>query len=366
MQTAIPCVLMRGGTSKGPYFHASDLPADRDGISKVLMAVMGSPDIMQINGIGGANFVTSKVAIVSPSGRDDADINYLFAQVQIEDAFVDFNPPCGNILSGIGPFAIQSGLVKAQDGKTTVRIFHENISALIEAVVETPGGQVNYEGDTAIDGVPGTGAPIILNWQNIVGAKTGKMLPTGNFIDVIDGVSVTCVDVAMPMVLMKAEDLGVSGNETAEELQANEALFAKMEPIRLKASEMMGLGDARGKVIPKIGIMSAPCNGGTITSRYFTPKICHTAHAGTGALCVATACAVPGSVANQAANIGGGPVFPIRIEHPTGQIDIQLETEGTGIDIKPVKGGFVRTARRLFEGKVFIPQSVWAGHKTAA
>lgn len=362
MQTAIPCVLMRGGTSKGPYFHASDLPADREGISKVLMAAMGSPDVMQIDGIGGANFVTSKVAIVSPSNRDDADINYLFAQVQIEDAFVDFNPPCGNILSGIGPFAIQSGLVKAQDGTTTVRIYHENINALIEAIVETPGGQVNYEGGVAIDGVPGTAAPIILNWENIVGSKTGRMLPTGNIIDVVDGVSITCVDVAMPMVLMKAEDLSISGHESAEELQANDALFAKMEPIRLKASKMMGLGDARGKVIPKIGIMSAPQNGGTITSRYFTPKTCHTAHAGTGALCVAAACVVPGSVANQAANIGAGPTYPVNIEHPTGQIKIQLETEGVGPDIKPIKGGLIRTARWLFEGKVFIPKSVWAGH----
>ncbi|MBT7485522.1 MAG: 4-oxalomesaconate tautomerase [Rhodospirillales bacterium] len=365
MQTAIPCVLMRGGTSKGPYFHASDLPADRDGIARVLMAAMGSPDARQIDGIGGADFVTSKVAIVSPSDRDDADVNYLFAQVQIEDDFVDFNPPCGNILSGIGPFAIETGLVKAQDGKTLVRIYHENISALIESVVDTPGGQVNYVGDTAIDGVPGTSAPIVLNWLNIVGSKTGKMLPTGNVVDVIDGVSITCVDVAMPMVLMKAEDLGVSGNESKEELEANDALFAKMEPIRLKASEMMGLGDARGKVIPKIGIMSAPRNGGTITSRYFTPKTCHSAHAGTGALCVSTACVVPGSVANQVANIGDGPVYPVVIEHPTGQIEVQLETEGTGTDIKPVKGGLIRTARWLFEGKVFIPASVWEGHQKA-
>jgi len=357
---------MRGGTSKGPYFHARDLPSDTETRDRVLLAAMGSPDMRQIDGIGGANFLTSKVAIVSPSDRDDADVNYLFAQVYIEEAYVDTKPPCGNILSGIAPFAIDEGIVAAEDGETRVRIYHENISALIEAVVQTPGGRVQYDGDTAIDGVPGTAAPVILNWMNIVGGKTGKMLPTGNPVDVIDGIPASCIDVAMPMVIMKAESFGKTGTESKAELEADESLFERMEPIRLKASEMMGLGDAAGKVIPKIGLVAPPAPGGTITSRYFTPFTCHAAHAGTGALCVATGCVIEGTVLNEVAVIGNGPVYPITIQHPSGQIEVHLETEGSGAGIHPVKGGLVRTARRLFAGEVYVSASVWDGRQRAA
>ncbi len=365
MQTRIPCVLMRGGTSKGPFFLRSDLPEDDATRDAVLLAAMGSPDILQTNGIGAATPLTSKVAMVSLSERDDADLDYLFAQVSLDQPVVDTNPNCGNMLSGVGPFGIEAGLIKAEDPETTIRIYNVNTQTLIEAIIQTPGGQVTYEGDAAIDGVPGTAAPVILNFLNAAGSKCDSMLPTGNAKDIIDGIEVSCVDVAMPMVLVKAEDMGKTGYESKEELDSDKAFYEKLESIRQKASPLMGLGDAAGKVIPKFGIVTPPKNG-SITARYFVPFSCHAAFAVTGSCCIASAAVTPGTVANDVAKIGNDKKQTVSIEHPSGKIDVNVEFEMPG-DVPDVKRvGIIRTCRRLFEGHVMIPDSVWTGHHQIA
>ena len=361
MQTKIPCVLMRGGTSRGPFFLASDLPADPQTRDAVLLAVMGSPHEYQVDGIGGANPLTSKVAIISKSQHPEADVDYLFAQVLINEKLVDTKPNCGNMLVAVGPFAIEAGLVPAKHPETVVRIYNVNTEALVESIVQTPGGRVSYEGDAAIDGVPGTAAPVKLNFKSAVGAVTGKLLPTGRPLDKIDGVDVSCVDMAMPMVLMPAEQLGKTGHETAAELDADKALFVRMEAIRRKAGEMMGMGDVSRMVVPKIGLLTAPRKGGTITSRYFVPTSCHKAHAVTGTVCVASACAIPGTVAERIASLTAAPQGVVRIEHPSGMIAIDLDVELGKQPPVIRRAALIRTARRLFDGHVYVPEQVWAG-----
>lgn len=365
-QTRIPCVLMRGGTSKGPYFLTSDLPDDVPTRDKVLLAAMGSPDKRQIDGIGGADTLTSKVAMISKSKRPDADVDYLFAQVSIEKAFVDTSPNCGNIISGVGPFAIEQGLVKAQDGETTVRIFNVNTNAIVHAAIKTPGGVVTYDGDTAIDGAPGTAAPISLNFVSAVGSKTGKLLPTGRPKDIVDGIEVSCVDVAMPMVVARAEAFGKTGYETKAELDADRAMLARMEAVRQKASHLMGMGDATGKVVPKFCLIAKPRDGGAITSRYFVPHNCHATHAVTGGLCLAATCVVPGTVAEGIAVLPPGPRRTIVIEHPSGKLGTEFEFHGTAEKPDIRRAAFIRTARRLFEGHILVPKSVWAGKPSMA
>jgi 2-methylaconitate cis-trans-isomerase PrpF len=352
---AIPCLLMRGGTSKGPYFKASDLPADIEGRDRVLLAVMGSPDARQIDGLGGTDTLTSKVAIVSPSTREGVDVDYLFAQVDITRPIVDTGPSCGNMLSGVGPFAIETGMVAAQDGITSVIIFDVNTQSRIEAVVQTPGGIVNYTGDAAIDGVPGTAAPIILNFMDAVGAKTGKMLPSGHVMEQINGIDVSCLDVAMPMVLMRATDLGLTGIEGRADIDGNNALLARIEAIRMEAGRRMGFGDVSDSVMPKVGLLSPPRGSGCITSRYLTPHKLHAAHAVTGAVCVATACLLEGSVAYDLALRPGGNPCTIWIEHPSGMVDVRMETHGSGPAMKVLKAGILRTARPIMQGNVFVP-----------
>lgn len=366
MQTRIPCVIMRGGTSRGPYFNLSDLPPDAPTRDAVLLAVMGSPHEYQVDGIGGANPLTSKVAMVSRSKRADADVDYLFAQVLITEKLVDTKPNCGNMLVGVGPFAIEAGLVKAQHPETVVRIFNVNTEALVEAIVQTPDGKVVYEGNAAIDGVPGTAAPVKLNFKSAIGSVTGRLLPTGRALDVIDGVDVSCVDVAMPMILMRAEQFGKSGNETAAELDADRDLFKRMEAIRRKAGELMRMGDVSKMVVPKIGLLSKPHRGGTISSRYFMPHSCHKAHAVTGTVCVASACAIPGTVAAQLIRLPPAPQGEIRIEHPSGIIAIDLDADFTGGQELLRRAALVRTARRIFDGHVHVPESVWSGARPAA
>jgi len=353
---AIPCVLMRGGTSKGPYFLGQDLPADREAIGSVLLAVMGSPDLQQIDGIGGATTLTSKVAIVSPSHHPDAQVDYLFAQVSINQAFVDFGPSCGNILSGVGPFAIEQGLVSPEKGTTTVRIHNVNTGALIDAVVQTENGEVTYTGDTAIDGVPGTAAPILCRYKNIAGSKTGALLPTGNVIDHIDGIDTTLIDVSTPMMMLRAADLGISGQESKSEIDANQALFERVESLRLEAGKRMGLGDVSGSVLPKVSLLSPPENGGNITSRYLVPHNCHAAHAVTGGLCVASCSVLKDSVADGIARVSYSGTENIAIEHPSGQFNVELSTSGQGTDMQVDYGGVMRTARKLFRGEVYIPE----------
>lgn len=361
MQTKIPCVLMRGGTSRGPFFLTSDLPADARQRDEVLLAAMGSPHDYQVDGIGGANPLTSKVAMISKSRQPDADVDYLFAQVLVTEKRVDTKPNCGNMLVAVGPFAIESGLVPARHPETTVRIFNVNTQALVEAIVQTPGGQVTYEGDAAIDGVPGTAAPVKLNFKSAIGSVTGKLLPTGRALDVIDGIDVSCVDVAMPMVLMRAEQFGKTGHESAAELDADRDLYARMEPIRRKAGELMGMGDVSKLVVPKIGLLAKPRQGGTIASRYFVPYSCHKAHAVTGTVCVASACAIPGTVAAQIAPLPPAPQGVVQIEHPSGMIAIDLDVELENAPAVMRRAALIRTARRIFDGHVHVPAKVWRG-----
>ena len=360
-QISIPSVLMRGGTSSGPFFHLKDLPADRDDMSKVLLSVMGSPDSRQIDGIGGATPLTSKVCIISPSEREDSDIDYLFAQVSVDEAFVDYGPTCGNMLSGVGPFAIHEGLIPAQGETTTVRIHAVNNGGLIEAVVQTPGGEVAYHGDYAISGAPGTGAPILLKFLDLVGGATGSLFPAGDPIIEVEGVEVTCIDVAMPMVLARAQDMGIRGDETSDDLTANTELMERLETIRLAASYKMGLGDARGKVMPKFGILSSPSDGGNIRSRYFTPLTCHEAHAVTGTMCISSASLLPSTIASEFVQVDHSGDQTIWIEHPLGKIDCAVEVFcEDGLNNTGIRScGVYRTARRLMDGSVYVPAGIY-------
>jgi 2-methylaconitate cis-trans-isomerase PrpF len=356
---------MRGGTSRGPFFLLSDLPSDSRKRDEVLLAVMGSPHEYQVDGIGGAISVTSKVAMISKSKRPDADVDYLFAQVQINDAVVDTKPNCGNMLVAVAPFAIEAGLVPAKHGETTVRIFNVNTQSLVESIVQTPAGKVTYAGDAAIDGVPGTAAPIKLNFKSAIGSVTKKMLPTGKPLDVIDGVEVSCVDIAMPIVLMNAEAFGKTGHETAVELDADAALLSRMETIRRKAGVLMGMGDVSKSVVPKIALLSRPRQGGTIASRFFVPETCHKAHPVTGTVCIASACAIPGTIASKLVTLSPPPQGVINIEHPSGKIAIDLDADFTNGKQELRRAALIRTARRIFEGNVLVPEHVWAGISSA-
>lgn len=353
----IPCTFMRGGTSKGPYFHARDLPDDTAQRDRILLAAMGSPHVRQIDGIGGGDTLTSKVVIVSPSVREGIDIDYLFAQVSVENATVDTTPNCGNMLAGVGPFAIENGLVAASDPVTRLRIYNVNTNKVVESIIQTPGGVVTYDGDARIDGVPGTGAPIRLNFRDATGAKTGKLFPTGNRIDRVDGVAASLIDFATPLVFVSARDVGVSGYENKAELDSNKALKERLESIRLQVAELAGMGDVRGKVLPKIALVSSPQRGGVICSRYFTPWACHSAYAVTGALCLSVASVIPGTTAYALSKRRLDDPNLVRIEQPAGTLEIRLEIEGDVNAEEPniTSAGLIRTARKLFAGSVMVP-----------
>ena len=350
---------MRGGTSRGPYFLASDLPRDPAKRDAVLLAVMGSPHQLQVDGIGGSNTLTSKVAIVGPSKQQGADVDYLFAQVSVNEAFVDTKPNCGNMLAGVGPFAIETGLVKVTSPTTLVRIYNVNTESLIEAIVQTPGGEVQYEGSQRIDGVTDPAAPIKLTFLDALGAVTGKLLPTGNLLDTIQGVESTCIDMAMPLLLMPAEAFGKTGKESPAELDADRAMMQRIESIRLEAGRLMGMGDVTKLVVPKPALMSRPAQGGNIASRYFTPHACHKAHAVTGALAVATAAVLPGTVAHRFVEPRGFSGGVLAIEHPTGKIEVDLVTRANGGAPEVERASFVRTARRIFDGNVYVPAALF-------
>jgi hypothetical protein len=319
---------------------------------------MGSADPSQVDGAGGASSVTSKVAIVSPSAHPEADVDYLFAQVGVEQAVVDTAPSCGNILAGVGPFAIECGFVAAEEGMTTVRVHNVNTGALIECRVRTPGRLVCYEGDTAIDGVPGTAAPVALRFRNIAGGKTGRLLPTGNVRDTVCGVEVSCVDLAMPMVLVTARSVGKTGCETKDALDADVAFLERLEAIRREAALLMGLGDVAGSVVPKIAILAAPKNGTGISSRYFTPDRCHAAHAATGAICIAGASLIGGTIAHALVIREADECASVRVEHPKGAIEIGVSAAGEVAEIN--SASVIRTARPIFSGQVFVPSAVWS------
>ncbi|MEO0765232.1 MAG: 4-oxalomesaconate tautomerase [Pseudomonadota bacterium] len=358
-QTAIPYVFMRGGTSRGPYMNRADLPEDLETLAKVLVAIVGSGHPINIDGIGGGVAVTTKVAMLSPSQDDWADVDYFFAQVSVDDAQVDFKPTCGNILAGVGPAAIEMGLVEAMDGETPVNIRAVNTEARVAAVVQTPGGQVHYDGEAQIDGVPGTAAPVALQFMETVGGVTGAFLPTGNHVDEVDGVQVTCMDVAMPMVIAQAADFGLTGYESAAELDENTDFFARMEAVRIKAGALMGMGDVTKSVTPKFGLLAPAMDGGTIATRYFMPWRTHPSMAVTGAQCLASCVLTPGTVADGLAAKPNETPVTITLEHASGQIDVVVDYDQTDAGFEIKSAGLVRTARKLAAGEVFVPSSVW-------
>ncbi len=353
-QRSIPCTIMRGGTSKGLYFRASDLPTDVDERDRVLLAAMGSPDHRQIDGLGGADPLTSKVAVISRSARPDADVDYLFLQVVVDEPRVDPSQNCGNILAGVGPFAIEQGLVAPRSDVTPVRIHMVNTGSLAVAAIPTPGGRVQYEGAARIDGVPGTAAPILIDFLDVAGSSCGALLPTGSAKDVVESVEVTCIDNGMPVVLMRAADLGRTGHESPEALDADAELKAKVERIRLAAGAKMNLGDVAKKTVPKMCLIAPPRHGGAIATRNFIPHRVHKAIGVLGAVSVATACVLPGSVADGVVVIPPAGA-PLDIEHPTGFFSVQMAVEW--VDGRPVvkRSALLRTARKLMEGAVFVP-----------
>ena len=358
MNRTIPCVLMRAGTSRGPFFLREWLPEDEVARDEALIGAIGASDLLQLDGVGGGSTLTSKVAIVSRSREPGCDVDYLFAQVGVGQQSVDTRPNCGNMLSGVGPFAIEQGLVDAVDGQTTVRVFNVNTRSRIEVTVQTPGRCVRYDGDTRIDGVAGTAAPIQLDFLDAWGALTGSVFPTGRRIDVIDGIEVTCIDAAMPLMVVRARDLGVRGSESPIELDANKTLLDRLEALRRAAGEMMGLGDVSNSVIPKPVLASAGDDASSITSRYFTPRRCHASHAVTGAIGVATALVLPGTVASGGQYLTGAR--NISVLHPQGRIDIAVELEGDGEEARIRRAALVRTARKILQGDLHLPHYVFS------
>ena len=350
---------MRGGTSKGLYFHAADLPPDRELRDRVLLAAMGSPDVRQIDGAGGAHPLTSKVAVISRSARADADVDYLFLQVVVDKAEVTDSQNCGNILAGVGPWAIENGLVPVAGPTTPVRIHMVNTGSLAVAHVRTPQGAVEYEGEARIDGVPGTAAPIALEFLDVAGSSSGSLLPTGAVTDTFEGIEVTCIDNGMPVIIVRASDLGVTGAESPAQLEANAALVAKVERLRLSLGPRMNLGDVTRKTVPKISLVSAPRHGGTIGTATFIPHRVHEAIGVLGAVSVATACAIPGSVAAQVAQRKDDTARRFEVEHPSGffTVDVDVERAETFI----VRGAaLLRTARKILRGDVFVPGAIWS------
>jgi len=348
--TGVPVMWMRGGTSKGGYFLKQDLPTDIVERDKLLLRVMGSPDPRQIDGMGGADPLSSKVAVVSKSERPDIDVDYLFLQVSVDQALVSDQQNCGNILAGIGPFAIERGLVSAAADETRVAIFMENTGQIAVASVATPGGEVTYTGDARIDGVPGTAAAVPLEFRDTAGSSCGALLPSGHSVDVIDGVSVTLIDNGMPCVVMKANDVGASGYESREELDNAVEVKARIEAIRLSAGERMNLGDVSDKTVPKMMLVAPPRHGGAVTVRSFIPHRAHASIGVLGAVSVATACLIEGTSAADIADIPKGTRKNMSIEHASGETTCVMELDSNGA---VASSAILRTARKLMDGKVF-------------
>lgn len=362
-QRSIPYMQLRGGSSKGLYFKAEDLPAEQSDKDQILLAAMcgaGAGDERQIDGLGGADPLTSKTAIVGLSEREDADLDYEFVQVVVGKGVTDRVQNCGNILAGVVPFAIEAGLLEAgkgaMTGTTTARVHMVNSGSVCEVVIQTTtDGQVQYGGETVIDGVPGSAAPVICNYMDTAGSATGRLLSTGNLIDVVDDIEITCIDNGMPVVLMRAEDFGLSGYESRDQLNADEELKTRLESIRLQIGPKMNLGDVKDKVVPKMTLISKPVDGGLINTRTFIPHVCHAAIGVLGAVSVATACVIPGTVADGIADTDSSPES-FSVEHPSGEFSVSLELDQSA-DIPVVKkAGLLRTARLLSRGEVFIPE----------
>lgn len=355
----VRCMLMRGGTSKGAYFLAEDLPADPRERDALLLRVMGSPDARQIDGIGGGHPLTSKVAVVSRSRQPGVDVDYLFLQVAVDEPVVSTAQNCGNILAGVGAFALERGLLRPRAGTTPVRVRMVNSGGIATATVPTPGGTVSYEGEELLSGVPNPAAPVLLDFADTEGSACGALLPTGQPRELIEDTPATCLDNGMPVVVLPAAALGVSGHEEPSRLEADGALRERLERIRLRAGERMGLGDVSAATVPKLSLVAPPRHGGTVATRTFIPHRCHASIGVLGAVTVATACALPGSVAREVADPPADGVR-YRLEHPSGHLDVEVElAEGGGTDgsagasVRVGRSGVVRTARKLFDGVVF-------------
>lgn len=360
MQTSIRCLFMRGGTSRGPFFLESDLPADTAIRDRVLLAAMGSPDKRQIDGLGGANPLTSKVGMVSLGKEPGVDLEFLFAQVVVDQAIVDTTPNCGNMLAAVVPFALETGLVHPQGETTTLRVLTRNTGMQCDITVRTPGGRVEYEGDARIDGVPGTAAPITINFLDTAGSVCSGLLPTGHVRDDVDGIALTCIDNGMPMVMIRASELGRTGYETAAELNADTDLKARLEALRLKTGVLMGLGDVTNKTYPKMCLIAPPMAGGSICTRTFIPHVCHDAIGVLQAVTVGTACVLDGSVAQELATMPPGIVKTVSVEHPTGEFSVELEVDPANLQ-NVTRAALMRTARLIMRGELMVPQSVWTG-----
>jgi 4-oxalomesaconate tautomerase len=357
---------MRGGTSKGLFFLAEDLPTDRTARDTFLLAAMGSPDAREIDGMGGGHPLTSKVAVVSRSERPGIDVDYLFLQVWPDRAEVSDQQNCGNILAGVGPFALEKGLLSAADGVTPVSIYMENTDSKATAFVETPNGVVNYAGTARIDGVPGTHAPININFEDVAGSSCGSLLPTGNVVDLVNGVEVTCIDNGMPVVCLNAADFGITGYETPAELEANVELKARVEEIRLLVGPLMNLGDVTNKTVPKMSLLAPATAGGLLHTRTFIPHRVHESIGVLGAVSVATACMLPGSVAAKIAGLiesaapnEGAQSLEVEVEHPSGFFTVQMEVDNSGGTPVVTKSALLRTARMLMSGSIYVLESSW-------
>ncbi|HKQ84800.1 MAG TPA: 4-oxalomesaconate tautomerase [Steroidobacteraceae bacterium] len=367
MQTAIPCLFMRGGTSRGPFFNETDLPADVNLRDRVLLSVMGSPDKRQIDGLGGAHPLTSKVAIVRKSHVPGVDLDFLFAQLQPDQDTLDTTPNCGNMLAGVVPFALETGIVRAQGETTTLRVRTLNTDMQCDITVCTPGGTPEYEGHARIDGVPGTSAPIRINFLDTAGSVCSGLLPTGKVLDEIElddkaRLKVTCIDNGMPMVLFRAADVGRTGYESVAEMNADTELKAKIDALRLRASLLMGLGDVSKKNYPKMCLLSAPRGDASINTRCFIPHVCHDAIGVLAAVTVATACVIEGSVTQGLAQTPSGRVKTVSVEHPSGEFSVELELDPRNPE-NVIRAALLRTARLIMRGEVMIPSSVWKGNE---
>ncbi|MEX0853348.1 MAG: 4-oxalomesaconate tautomerase [Bauldia sp.] len=350
---ALPCTMMRGGTSRGAFFSAADLPRDVGLRDRVLLAAMGSPHPLQVDGIGGGNSLTSKVAIVGPPSDPRADVDYLFAQVSVDQAMVDTKAACGNILAAVGPFAIEAGLVATGSPFTVVHIHNLNSGTITVATLSTPWGRLRYDGDQTIAGCAASAAPVRLSFVDAAGAMTGRLLPSGRVVEAIDGIPVSLVDYAIPVMIVEASRFGLSGRETPAEIDANRSLLDTIEQVRRVAGRRMGLGDVSRSVTPKVALVSPPRNGGTIASRYLTPWHCHLSHAVTGALCLTAASRLAGSVAAAVA-VPTAVGSNVEVEHPAGAL--RVDFDGSGEELVT---SVVRTARLLFKGHVYVPEDVF-------
>lgn len=357
-QLAIPCCFMRGGTSRGPFFREADLPADIATRDRVLLAALGSPDKRQIDGLGGAHPLTSKVGIVRPSTTPGVDLDFLFAQLQPDKETVDTTPNCGNMLAAVVPFALETGMVEAQDEMTTLRVLTLNTDMQCDITVATPDGRVSYDGAARIDGVPGTSSPITINFLDTAGSVCAGLLPTGHAVDVIDGIEVTCIDNGMPLVILRAADVGRSGYESVAELNADDVLKARLERLRLACGHAMGLGDVTAKNYPKMTLVAPPLVGGSIATRSFIPHVCHDAIGVLAAVTVGTGCFLAGSVAAGVAQLAEGNPKRVSVEHPTGEFSVELELDPADPQ-KVSRAALLRTARLIMRGEVMVPAALW-------